>query len=490
MLKNILSSFQPYIKKAWIVGILVLLGFYVSEMMIKGSLFQASLPVLIVFLLAITILFLNYPKLLYLSALLVGHFMAYFGRVYPGPTYGLAIDFLLAIGFVVLLSGRAEISFKYVKKPEFIALFIWIIYVCLLIMNPNAPGPIAWFYAMRSYCLYLILVPIVVCGFITSAKDIRTLFNILIVLSIYCTLIALRQEFIGLYDYEMDWLNRGAMSTHFINGRLREFSIFTDASNYGGYCAFMCVAAATYGCLPNRLPGRFFYFVIALFNFYGLMLSGSRGPVAIIGIGGIVFLMMARRSRLTFFGSIVGLFAFVFLKFTTLLNSNYNIYRLRTAFDPNDASLVVRKAKEEVLTRYMADKPFGGGVGSAGNWGERFAPGTFLADTPTDGLFSRIWMETGIVGLVLFIALLIFLVIRMGYRLWSLPEGRIRQILLGFYAGYCGLILSSYVNETMTQVPMSIICYAVPALIIVAEYWYKTGVDIEDPPAAPRPPLY
>ena len=133
----------------------------------------------------------------------------------------------------------------------------------------------------------------------------------------------------------------------------------------------MCVAAATYGCLPNRLPVRFFYFVIALFNFYGLMLSGSRGPVAIIGIGGIVFLMMARRSRL-----------------------------------------------------------------------------------------------------------------------WSLPEGRIRQILLGFYAGYCGLILSSYVNETMTQVPMSIICYAVPALIIVAEYWYKTGVDIEDPPSAPRPPLY
>ena len=127
MLKNILSSFQPYIKKAWIVGILVLLGFYVSEMMIQGSLFKASLPVLIVFLLAITVLFLNYPKLLYLSALLVGHFMAYFGRVYPGPTYGLTIDFLLAIGFVLLLSGRAEISFKYIKKPEFIALIIWII---------------------------------------------------------------------------------------------------------------------------------------------------------------------------------------------------------------------------------------------------------------------------------------------------------------------------------------------------------------------------
>jgi len=78
----------------------------------------------------------------------------------------------------------------------------------------------------------------------------------------------------------------------------------------------------------------------------------------------------------------------------------------------------------------------------------------------------------------------------MGYRLWGLPEGRIRQILIGFYAGYCGLIFSSYVGENMTQVPLSTIVYAVPGLIIVAEYWYKTGVDIEDPPTAARPPLY
>ena len=106
MLKNILSLFQPHIKKAWIVGILVLLGFYVSEMMIQGSLLQASLPVLIVFLLTITILFLNYPKLLYLSALILGHFVSYLGRVFPGPTYGLTIDILLAIGLAVLLSGR------------------------------------------------------------------------------------------------------------------------------------------------------------------------------------------------------------------------------------------------------------------------------------------------------------------------------------------------------------------------------------------------
>ncbi|MAZ96893.1 MAG: hypothetical protein CMP53_05145 [Flavobacteriales bacterium] len=490
MFRIIFFSFQSLLKKYWIVGMIFLVGFFIAGNMIQGSLLGAALPVLIVFLIVLTILFLNYPKLLYLTALLVGFLMAHLSRLYPGPTYGLAIDVLLAMGLIVLMPGRSEISFKFIKKPEFIAIFLWVVYVCLLIINPDAPGPIAWFYAMRSFCLYLILVPIVVCGFISSPNDIKTFFNILIVLSIYATLIAIRQEFMGMWDFEMEWLNQGPINEHFVNGRMREFSVFTDASNYGGYCAFMCVVSATYACLPARLPGRFFYFAVALFNFYGMMLSGSRGPVAILGLGGIVFLIMARRSLLTFVGSIVGLAMYVFLKFSTILNGNYNIYRLRTAFDPNDASLMVRKVKLEVLTKYMADKPFGGGVGSAGNWGQRFAPGSFLADTPTDGLFPRIWMETGIVGLILFIVLLLFLVFWMGYRLWNLPQGRIRQILTGLYAGYCGLILSSYANETMTQVPMSIVSYAIPALIIVADYWYRTGIDIEDSPTQPRPPLY
>jgi cell division protein FtsW (lipid II flippase) len=220
-----------------------------------------------------------------------------------------------------------------------------------------------------------------------------------------------------------------------------------------------------------------------------MMISGSRGPLAIIGVGGMVYLIMSKRVAIASVGAVVGGGLYAFLRYTTILQGNYNVARLRSAFDPNDASMLVRKAKEAVLSVYMADKPIGGGIGSAGLWGERFAPGSFLANTPTDGLYSRIWMETGIIGLYLYLGLILFLVGIMGYRLWFLPEGKVKQVLLAMYSGFIGVVVASYVNEILGQLPLSIICYSTPALILLVEHWYKQGINIEDPPADPSPPL-
>jgi cell division protein FtsW (lipid II flippase) len=188
-------------------------------------------------------------------------------------------------------------------------------------------------------------------------------------------------------------------------------------------------------------------------------------------------------------GGLVGGGFFVFLKYTSIGSGNYNIVRLRSALDPNDASLLVRKAKEAILSVYMRDKPIGGGIGSAGNWGERFAPGSFLAETPTDGLYSRIWMETGIIGLYLYVGLFIFLSVMMGIRLWKLPNSLVRQRLLGLYCGFVGLVVASYVNELITQFPLSMFAYMTPVLIFLVEQWYKEGRDLSDPELPLRPPL-
>jgi hypothetical protein len=57
------------------------------------------------------------------------------------------------------------------------------------------------------------------------------------------------------------------------------------------------------------------------------------------------------------------------------------------------------------------------------------------------------------------------------------------------YSGFIGVVVASYVNEILGQLPLSIICYSTPALILLVEHWYKKGVNIEDPPADPSPPL-
>jgi len=290
-------------------------------------------------------------------------------------------------------------------------------------------------------------------------------------------------------EYEMRWLLSGPIRTHFLRGKMRVFSLLADASTFGAYAAYIATIFGVLAAYPGRLKGRFLFIILALLNFYAMMLSGSRGPLAIIGVGGMLYLIMSKKLGVTIFGSVMGGGFFVFLKYTTILQGNYNVARLRSALDPNDASLLVRKAKEAMLSVYMANKPIGGGIGSAGMWGERFAPGSFLANTPTDGLYSRIWMETGIVGLYLYLGVFAVLTVYMGYRLWNLPNGLLKQKVVAMYCGFVGLLVASYVNELITQVPISIISYTTPALVILLHHWHKTGVDITDGPQEERPPL-
>lgn len=489
MFRDVLLVLKGLFDRFWIIAASLLIGFYVAKSLGHQSISGAVMPIVGLAVACYVLVMFYYPKTIYISALLVGHLIAHLGRIAPGIPSGLSIDFLLAIGLGILLLGRRSNPFEHLRKPEFIAIFIWIGYTLLEIANPISPGPVAWFYAMRSLSLYFILTPIVVCGFINTPADIKNLLYVFVPTAVLLMFIAIRQDSFGMNSYEMAWLNSGPIRTHFLRGQMREFSVLADASTFGAYSAYMCVFFGVLAAYPKKLPGRGWYFFITLLSFYGMMLSGSRGPLGIIGVGGMVYLVMSKRAGIASLGAGVGGAMYVFLRHTTILQGNYNIARLRTAFDPNDASMLVRKAKEAVLSVYMANKPIGGGIGSAGLWGERFAPGSFLAETPTDGLYSRIWMETGIIGLYLYLGTMIFLIGMMGYRLWNLPDGKVKQILLAMYSGFVGAIVASYVNELITQLPLSIICYSTPALIILVEHWYKSGIDIEDPPTEQSPPL-
>lgn len=59
-------------------------------------------------------------------------------------------------------------------------------------------------------------------------------------------------------------------------------------------------------------------------------------------------------------------------KFTTIGNNNYQINRMRTAFDSDDASLNVRLQNQILFANYLKSRPIGGGVGHAGDRAQKF----------------------------------------------------------------------------------------------------------------------
>lgn len=489
MLQDVYIVLKGLVQRFFLPGLALVIGLYVAQSLGGQNISKAVLPVAGITA-AITILSMfYYPRLMLFSAMAVGHFIAHLGRIGVTLPVGLSIDILLALALVVLMVQGEKGASRHLTKPEFIAIFIWIGYTLFQIVNPISPGPVAWFYAMRSISLYYVLTPVVAVSLIKTKAQMHFTMNMLIPLSLLLAIISLRQHYSGMNEYEMRWLLSGPIKTHFLRGKMRVFSLLADASTFGAYAAYVATIFGVIAAYPGRLKGRFFYVILALLNFYAMMLSGSRGPLAIIGIGGMLYLIMSKKVGITIFGSVLGGGFFVFLKYTTILQGNYNVARLRSALDPNDASLLVRKAKEAILSVYMSDKPIGGGIGSAGMWGERFAPGSFLANTPTDGLYSRIWMETGIVGLYLYLGVFILLSIYMGYRLWNLPNGLLKQKVVAMYCGFVGLLVASYVNELITQVPISIISYTTPALVILLQHWHNNGVDITDGPQQDRPPM-
>jgi O-antigen ligase len=137
--------------------------------------------------------------------------------------------------------------------------------------------------------------------------------------------------------------------------------------------------------------------------------------------------------------------------------------------------MIVRTENKRKLSVYLADKPFGGGVASAGDWGKRYKPDSILANIATDSFYVRIWAETGIIGLLLFLTFFFYFIIRGGWIIWKMnTDPPLRNKLLALYCGVIGIMAASYGNSVFSQFPTSMISYSSMCFILIAEkYWIK-----------------
>ncbi len=446
-----------------VVG-LVLLGWVVANQGIAAGLLLVALPPIFIFL----ILGFRRPLIMLYAVVIMSFTIAGLSRYVPGIPFGLSIDGLL-VGALVALAFKKGVPFKkdYFTNPYALALMVWMAFTFVEIVNPLAPSLVAWFYANRGLSFYPILISLVTMYTVRREKDVNLFLVIWAVFSLLGTLWGMKQLLLGVTAVEQRWLDAGAASTHVLFGRLRVFSYYSDAAQFGASQAHTSLVFGVIGLYTGKLKWRYLYFFVALTALYAMMISGSRGPLAILAIGGFAYFIMSKNFRIVVLGVAFGLGVFVFLKYTTIMQSNYQVQRMRSALNSDDASLQVRLEREKILEGYMADKPIGGGIGSAGYWGKRFSPGTFLAELGTDGHYTRLWMETGIIGLYLYILMLLVILVYLGTLLWRMPHTRLSQILVAFYCGLTGICVASYTNGLLTQIPTGTLVFAGLAMIYI-----------------------
>lgn len=430
------------------------------------------LPVVVFFVVKV---FVN-PQLGLVAALLASFLAIGVNRYIPGPL-GLSLDGLLLLTFVACIFYNSKSLFQKANNPLTWITVVWFLYCFLELFNPNMVSRVAWFYAVRGVGLYLLFtIPL---GFMlfSDQKSLNTFLKIWLGFSVLCFLWGVKQRYIGPDFAENRWLDAGGRITHVIQGTLRSFGFYSDAGQYGAAMAHASLVAIILGLGPFSIKKKVLLIAIGGLLIFGMMLSGTRGALGIPALGFLLFAFLSKNFKLFGVTLLAGLAVFCFLKFTYIGQSNYNIRRMRTALDPNDASLQVRKDNQAKIAEFLVDKPFGAGIGSGGSWALRFAPESFLAKTPLDSWYVKIWAEMGIVGLLLHLGYIFFVLGYTFYPIFNCPDPALKFKLMALYCGFAGVAFASYGNQIFGQSPTGTILALSMVFLFSVKRMLKEGKE-------------
>ncbi len=412
------------------------------------------------------------PKVGVYGVIIYGFLVNGLSRYIKSIPFGLGIDGMLVIVFLAIFfySFKNKIPWKYAAKDITLLAVLWFGLTLLQLLNPEAQSKTAWFYAMRGISLYfLLLIPLVLI-LLNSKKDLHWFLYIWGIFTVLASVKGFIQLNIGLDPFEKAWLNAGAANTHLLWGKLRVFSFFSDAGQFGAAQAHVAIVSTIIFIHSKKLKERIFFGVVAILGYYGLFVSGTRGAISIPFAGFFLYLILTRNIKIITLGIIMAIGVFVFFKFTTIGSGIYAINRMRTAFDPNDPSLQVRLRNQRILKAYLATRPLGGGIGSVGYWGQRFTPHTFLANMPTDSWYVRVWAEQGIVGLSFHIFVLVYILGRGAYlSMFKVRDDWLQIRLFALASGIFGVMVASYGNPILGQLPTATVLYPSMAFLFLAK---------------------
>ena len=111
----------------------------------------------------------------------------------------------------------------------------------------------------------------------------------------------------------------------FYLGKLRVFSFYSDAGQFGAAQAHAGVVGGIIFINSRNLKDRIFFGMMAITGLYGMFISGTRGAIAVPAAGAVLYLILTRNTKMITLGAIFGIIVFIFFKFTTIGSGVYAI---------------------------------------------------------------------------------------------------------------------------------------------------------------------
>ena len=365
-------------------------------------------------------------------------------------------------------------------------LLIWCGFCTIEVLNDTCDLGInigAWYTGARLLAFQLMYAFFVYILYITNPKVLVKYLILWGIVSLFACFWVWKQKNMGFTVAENAWIQTRGRSTHILQAGtlIRYFSIYSDAANFGIGMAATSVAFFIFAITSKIWKYRIFFAIVGAACLWAMFPSGTRTAIFCFFAGFIVYIFLSKSIKIAIPVTILfTLFVFM-LAFTTIGNGNQQIRRMRTAFDPNDASAGARSVNQQAMKKYMAEAPWGIGIGI----GYENVPSNNkyrkLATTPPDSEYVFIWQHTGIIGLTIFI--IVTVVMLLGACIivfFRIKSPSLRGIGAGMCCAFVALQLGGYGNQVLMQFPNCLIFYGGLSLVYGLPFFEDEWIEYEN----------
>ena len=379
--------------------------------------------------------------------------------------FGIMMDVLIGIMFFGLFIKQVkERDWSFAKNLISFMILVWILYNLLEFTNPSAESTLAWVYTVRSIAGIMILYFILMYA-IKSKEFITWLIKLWIFLMALACLYGYIQEFFGFPQYEMNWImkTQERYALLFQYGKFRKFSFFSDPLVFGISMSFTSILCFVLAGGPFKRSQKIILFLLGLFMINGMLYSGTRAAYVLPPAAFMFYTIITFRKRVLILAGVLIVLTIVLIRMPT---GNPNLARFQSAFHPSDdPSYQVRVRNQAYIQPYIQTHPMGGGLGSVGEWGQKFSPESPLANFPPDSGFMRIAVEMGYIGLFLYCSLL-FVVFYCGIKdYFRIKDPLLKTYSLGMLTVLYALTIANFPQEAIGQYPISLLFFVCIAIV-------------------------
>lgn len=487
MNKTVVSGYSGAIKgnggRIVLFFLLFLLAIY--EFVTAGFAPFAIVCLIPVMVLAVILAF-RYKMACFWALFIINYILHFAGRHHLMPSgipmslYNEGLEILLLA--LALIVSPSESKFSRSLNLMLLAILLWCGLGVAEVLNDTCGLGYnigAWFAGFRLLCFQLVWTHLIFTIYIDNPERLNKLLKVWACLSLFSVYWTFNQKYFGFTPSENLWLQT-AGRTHIIQGGtlVRFFSTFSDAANYGCNAAATAVTFMVIGITSRIRTDKIFYLLTSLAVVWGMFQSGTRTAIFCFAFGIMVFLVLSKSVKIIVPSAIVfGTLGFL-LVFTNVGNGNQQIRRMRSAFNKDDASTAARDINQDVMKKYLADAPWGIGIGT----GMENVPSNNkfrkLSTLPPDSEYVFIWIRTGVIGITVFLISMAMMFLGACWIVFFKLKSR---SLMGIGAGICGAFaaiqLGGYGNQVLLQYPNGLIFFGTLALVytfpIIEQEWVE-----------------